>query len=206
MSTRSVRRVLLLAATSALFAAVAAIGSSVGAAAANPTGGCLLGIICAPTTTAPHPATTTPPATAPPPSPTTARATATTAARSTATTRAPTRNVQPSVGVSGLPVSGSVNLPAIGTASDPVAPQLAGTPDGPSTSSTTLLTEALPPAFHSIAAPAGLPNDHRTLRIVLSVMALLVAALALGQLPGSRRRPRSSNGAKAGKRHVFSRS
>jgi len=190
MSMPRLPRFAVLAVAGTTLAMSFLLGGVASRATASPrAGSCLLpGILC-PTTTLPRPtATTSAPTTAPP---TTHPTTATTAVtkKSTATTSPKKSTSGPSVGVAGLPVTGSINLPAIGTDTVPAAPQLAGTPSP--TVSTVLYS---PPTVLSGlvgTTTGGLPNDHATLRITLSVLALVIAAVALAQLPGYRRSPRS---------------
>jgi hypothetical protein len=191
MSMPRLPRFAMLAVAGATLAMALMLGGALSPAAASPrAGSCLLpGILC-PTTTVPRTVTTTAPVTTVPP--TTHPTTATTAApnKTTATTSPKkSSSSQPSVGVAGLPVTGSINLPAIGADTVPAAPQLAGTPTP--TVSTVLYS---PPTVLSGlvgATTRGLPNDHATLRIALSLLALVIAAVALAQVPGSRRSPRS---------------
>ena len=157
------------------------------ASAASPGLCTLLPALCppaAPATTKPAPATTAPPKTTPP---TTARAPAITAATTPRTTTA-SRNASAvsSVGAGVLPPSVAA-VP--GSTPDDAVPELAGLP----TTSTTAISAAsvAPQALSGLGgATSGLPNDHSTLRVLLSLVVLLIAAVAVAQLPASRRLPR----------------
>jgi hypothetical protein len=106
----------------------------------------------------------------------------------TSRTTAPRRTTAaPSVGAAGLPaLPAGTGDPLLATGADPSAPQLAGTP-APSSPAVATTSPAL---SGLVGATKGLPNDHATVRIVLSIGGLLVAALAIAQLPASRRSPR----------------
>jgi hypothetical protein len=95
-----------------------------------------------------------------------------------------------SVGDPGLPASvPGVVTPSLSSGADAVAPQLAGTA-APTTSSA-VADAPVAQSRLSVVGEVGLPNDHATLRIVLSLLTALVAGVALAQLPASRRRPRA---------------
>lgn len=143
------------------------------------------------------PPTTVPPTTAPPttkaPATTRPTSSATTAPKKAAAKATSSRAASPaaSVGDGALPTSapGAVDLPAIGSGADAVAPQLAGT----ATSSTTQVVAGVPvvqPQLSVVGNVKGLPDDHSGLRILLSILTALVAAVAVAQVPASRRIPR----------------
>jgi len=196
MSTSRLARVVVLALASGTLVLTAAFwtgASPAGAASTTPATTCgILGLLCPPTTPAKAPVTTAPPTTV-------RQTTSTTTAKKPVTTATTaTQSRQPtgvaSVGVAGLPLAGVGNIPALGA--DPAsAPQLAGT-----ASATTTTVAAAPPTILTprvvsglVGATGGLPNDHATLRIVLSVLALLIAGVAAAQLPASRRSPGARN-------------
>lgn len=185
------RRICLLfsAVAASAVATAAAIGFSVTPASAAAPGLCgVIPVLCPPTT----PPKTAPPTTAPPATttpPTTARPTVTTAVRKAASTAA--RVVAPavaSVGGRGLSAPASeMDLPALG-GTDAAAPQLApaAAPTFAATSPQTVLSGLV----GATGSPLGhMPSYHSRLRLALSVLVLLIAAVAAAQLPESRRAP-----------------
>jgi hypothetical protein len=193
-------RLVGLAAIGGLVACTAVLWSGVSPAGATSRDGLctLLPALCPPSTTkttpTTAPATTAPPTTKAPvttPPVTTKAATGSTAA---ATQRSTTANrsgpALASVGAAGLPAPAQApsDMPALGA--DAAAPQLAVT----AAPATTVFTR-LPPAFSGLVATTtpGLPNEHKTLRVALSILVLLVAAVATAQLPASRRSPRPAS-------------
>ena len=177
-----------LAAASFLAAAVL-LWSAGPASAAGGSGVCnLLPGLC-PTSTVPKTTTTKapPPTTAKPPAVTPATHPA--AATTTATTAKQTVVQQPVIGAAGVP--SPVDLPSLG-AGDQTAPALAN----PQTSSTAPVVFApLPvPGLVGSAAgtAAGLPDDHSALRIAFALLVLVIAGVAIAQLPASRRSPRAN--------------
>jgi hypothetical protein len=188
-------RLVGVAATAGLLASTAALWAGASPAGATSRDGLctLLPALCPPTTkTTPTTAaaTTTPPTTkAPvttPPGATKAATGSTAASTQRSTTANRSQPAVASVGAAGLPAPAlaPADMPALGA--DAAAPELAVT----ATPTTTALTG--PPAFSGfvgVSAP-GLPNAHKTLRIALSILVLVVAAVATAQLPASRRSPR----------------
>lgn len=178
-------RLLGLSVAAGFLASTALLAGNVPTAGAAQPGLCpLLPILCPPTTVAKAPATTTAPATTAPPktaAPTTGRPPPTTA-RTTATNR--NTSAVASVGDGALPAS-PADAGAAAASADDAAPQLAGLP----TATTIPLTMAPAPGAVSglVGASKGLPNDRSTLRVALSLLVLLVAAVAAAQLPASRR-------------------
>jgi hypothetical protein len=190
-------RLVGLAATGGLLASMVVLWSGVSTAGATSRDGLctLLPALCPPTTkttpTTKAPVTTAPPTTKAPattPPATTKPATGTTAA---ATQRSTTANrsgpAVASVGAAGLsaPAMAPSDMPALGA--DAAAPELAVT-----AAPTTTVFTRVPPALSGLVGTttAGLPNDHKSLRVALSILVLLVAAVAAAQLPPSRRSPR----------------
>jgi hypothetical protein len=117
----------------------------------------------------------------------------TAAVRATTTTTARNTPGVASVGAPGVPSAALApgDLAGLATGADPAAPQLAGIP-APAPSATVVVT--IPPALSGlVGTDRGLPNDHASLRLALSVVVLLVAGVAVAQLPTSRRFPRPSS-------------
>jgi hypothetical protein len=79
-------------------------------------------------------------------------------------------------------------MPAL--SADAAAPELAVT----AAPTTTVFTGVAPAfsGFVGVTTP-GLPNDHKTGRVALSILVLLVAAVATAQIPPSRRSPRPTS-------------
>jgi len=184
---------MLLAALAATAVATAvAIGFSVASAGAAAPGLCgVVPVLCPPTTpprTAPPttvarvaPATTTAPTTAHAPLTPVVKKAASTAARANAPAVA-------SVGAGGLSVNAAdIGVPALAS-NDAAAPELA--PAGAPASIRAPTPTALSGLVGAAANPLrGLPDYHSRMRIALSVLVLLVAAVAAAQLPESRRSP-----------------
>lgn len=169
-----------------LLASTAVLAGSVSTAGAAQPGLCpLLPILCPPTTVAKAPPTPVPATTA---SPKTAAPTTVRPPVATARTTAANRNTSAvaSVGDGALPAL-QADTGAAAASTDDAAPQLAGLPRP----STIPLTVAPPPAAVPglVGASKGLPNDRSTLRVGLSLVVLLVAAVAAAQLPAARRSP-----------------
>lgn len=163
--------------------------------------GCILLILCPPTTPATTPPTTHAPVTTAPPT-TAARPTTTAPAAKRSTTPATTGRVtatRPAVGAGGVaaPSAGPIDLPALGTGSDPAAPQLAGTSAPTTTVAANAPLVSLVPLTPSglVGTARGLPDDHARVRVLLSILALLIAAVAVAQLPSRRRTPQADTDA-----------
>ena len=201
MKTRAgIRGVLgALAASSVATVAVVAFTVTPARADTSATVCTLLPILCPPTTKPKPPPTTSPPTTTAPAATTapTAAATHASTARTTAksVSAAPAKKAAPaSVGTPGLllPASGALDLPA----DNATAPQLA-TVAVPATAVPTTAVPALLgtlPLSGLVGATqnpvSGLPSDHGPVRVALSLLVLVIAAVAAAQLPQSRRHPR----------------
>jgi len=189
MMTRHVRLILQVLAGGALMTGAVLWAGAGPAAAAGATAPCtpivLLQPLCPKTTT---PVTMAPPTTAPPTTkaPTTTRPPSTATATKKAPAQSSAGRATP-VGDGGQPVSGAgaIVLPSLGSGAAAVAPQLAA----PSTTTALAGVPEFEPQQSVVSNINGLPNDHSTARIILSLLTALVAAVALAQLPASRRTP-----------------
>jgi hypothetical protein len=189
MMTRHVPLILRVLAGGALVT-VAVLWAGTGPAAASAAAPCtpivILQPLCPKTTT---PSTMAPPTTAPPTTkaPTTTRpsSSAATATKKTAAQSTSGRATSVGDGSPSVPAAGAIVLPSLGSGADAVAPQLAA----PSTTTALAGVPEVQPEQSVLTSVKGLPNDHATARIILSLLTVLVAALALAQLPASRRTP-----------------
>jgi hypothetical protein len=171
-------------AAASLLAAVVLFWGAAPAGATSRGGLCnVLPTLC-PTTTVPKTTTTkaAPPTTAKP----VAATTHPSAAATTTTTVKHTTVQQPAIGASGVPAP--VDLPALG--GDQTAPALANSATA-STAPVVFAPLPVPGLVGSAAGTAaGLPDDHSAVRIAFALLVLVIAGVAIGQLPASRRSPR----------------
>lgn len=176
-------------ATASLVAAAVLLWSAAPAGAVESNGVCtLLPGLCPTTTVAKSTATTAaPPTTAKPPAATPTTHPSTAATTTTTTAAKKTVVQQPAIGAAGVPAP--VDLPSLG-AGDPTAPALANPP----TSSTAPVVFAPLPVPGLVGSAAGtstgLPDDHSALRIAFALLVMVIAGVAIAQLPASRRSPR----------------
>lgn len=171
-------------ALAAMGALVLAAPSAVAAPPPNPI--CvLLPALCPPTTPAPTAPPTTKAATTTVPAPTTTAARTTTTKTPTTTKKATSLSSsgRASVGAAGVSVT---DLTPVAASADSPAPELAV-----SNTSTPPAVAPRAAALGTLSGPAGPPSRHSGLRTVLSLIALVFAAVAAAQLPASRRSPAS---------------
>jgi hypothetical protein len=137
----------------------------------------------------------TPPTTRPPATTATTRTPATTKAPATTKTAATTkpattiaRAVTPVIGVGPSAASLPVGLDQV-PAPSADAPQLAGTPPAGPGPTLPVADPGAPSGVAAVTGPAsaGLPDHHAPIRILLSLLTIVIAAVAVAQLPASRR-------------------